>query len=123
MLLRWTSKLADKRKKHVDDIACARVDAEHPFIIALNSVRLSRYTEENGISQWPFAVEATFPIGPLAVPVDRETGKMGEAYQSLRFSIAKRPGVERRAPRTPRSWVANNDRAACRSCRVQPKPA
>ena len=94
MLLRWTSKLADKRKKHVDDIEQARADPAAPFVIAINSCRLGCTPHENGISQWPFAVEATFPIGPLAVPFDRETGASGEAYQSLRFSIAKRPGVE-----------------------------
>jgi type I restriction enzyme S subunit len=94
MLLRWTSKFSDKQAKHADDIAGGRVDASVPFVIAINGCRLSRYPEENGISQWPFAIEATFPIGPLAVPIDRETGKFGEAYQSLRFSIAKRPGVE-----------------------------
>lgn len=97
MLLRWTSQLSDKRKNHVDDIAQGRVAAEHPFVIALNSMRLSRDPRdpiENGISQWPFAVEATFPIGPLAVTVDRVTGKFGTTYQSLRFSVSKRAGVE-----------------------------
>lgn len=94
MLLRWTSKVADKRKKHVEDIAKARVDAATPFVIAINSVRLGYWPEENGISQWPFAAEATFPIGPWAVPIDPKTREMGTAYQSLRFSIAKRPGVE-----------------------------
>lgn len=94
ILLRWTSKLADKRNKHVEDIAKGRASTETPFVIAINSCRLSYMPEENGISQWPFAVEATFPIGPIAVPVDPQTGAFGKAYQSLRFSVAKKPGVD-----------------------------
>ncbi|MBC7767425.1 MAG: hypothetical protein H7124_01420 [Phycisphaerales bacterium] len=94
MLLRWTSKLRDKRKKHLEDIEKGHADAKTPFVIAINSKRLGYFPEENGISQWPFAVEATFPIGPWAVPIDPETKEMGKAYQSLRFSIAKKPGVD-----------------------------
>ncbi|MGH8537563.1 MAG: hypothetical protein ACREXM_14125 [Gammaproteobacteria bacterium] len=55
---------------------------------------MARFPEENGISQWPFAVEAVFPIGPLVVPVNVATGNFGETFQSLRFSIRKREGVE-----------------------------
>lgn len=94
MLLRWTSKIADKQRKHLEDTAAWRVSGKTPFVIAVNSCRLARFPEENGISQWPFAVEAVFPIGPLAVPVNVATGKFGQPYQSLRFSIRKREGVE-----------------------------
>lgn len=94
ILLRWTSKLADKRKKHLDDIAKGAAAADVPFVIAINSRRLGHAPDENGISGWPFAVEATFPIGPLAVPVNAETGEFGESYQSLRFTIPKKPGVD-----------------------------
>jgi len=91
MLLRWTSSLYDKKEKHLEDISRGQADATMPFVIAINSCRLSLHPEAYGITQWPFAVEATFPIGPLAVPVDRSTGKFGETYQSLRFSVNKRP--------------------------------
>lgn len=94
ILLRWTSKLADKRAKHEEHIAKGLADPKLPFVIAINSCRLGYMAEENGISQWPYAVEATFPIGPLAVPIDPQTSEMGEAFQSLRFFVAKQSGVE-----------------------------
>jgi hypothetical protein len=96
MVLRWTSSLSTKSKKHLVDIEKGVVSASEPFVIAINSCRLSSFgrPDEFGISQWPFAVEAVFPIGPLAIPVHRETGEFGEKYQSLRFSINKREGVD-----------------------------
>lgn len=94
ILLRWTAKLADKRAKHEEHISKKLADPALPFVIAINSCRLGWAPEENGISQWPYAVEATFPIGPLAVPIDPETHEMGEAFQSLRFSVPKKPGVD-----------------------------
>lgn len=94
MLLRWTSSLADKRKKHVNDVAKNAASADTPFVIAINSRRLGHFSQEDGISGWPFAVEATFPIGPMAVKVDTETSELGEAFQSTRFSIPKSSGVE-----------------------------
>ncbi len=89
MLLRWTNSLSTKSRKHLDDIKKSHINAKYPFVIAINSCRLSQLPEENGISQWPFAVESVFPIGPLAIPINRETGIAGEMYQSLRFNIHK----------------------------------
>lgn len=94
ILLRWTSSLAAKRKKHIEDIAKDAASAELPFVIAINSRRLGYYSSENGITQWPFAVEATFPVGPMAVKVDPKTSEMGEAFQSHRFTVPKKSGVQ-----------------------------
>lgn len=93
ILLRWTSKLADKRKKHLDDVAKKTASGDVPFVLAINSRRLGYYSNENGISGWPFAVESAFPVGPVAAKVDPETGELGDPYQSHRFSIAKKSGA------------------------------
>ncbi len=93
ILLRWTSKLADKRKKHLADVAKKTASGDVPFVLAINSRRLGYYSNENGISGWPFAVESTFPIGPVAAKVDPETGELGDPYQSHRFSVAKKSGA------------------------------
>jgi type I restriction enzyme S subunit len=93
ILLRWTSSLADKRKKQVDDIAKKNASEDVPYVLAINARRLGYHSTENGITGWPFAVEATFPVGPVAAKIDPETGKLGDPYQSYRFSIPKTSGA------------------------------
>ncbi len=93
MLLRWTAKLSDKAKKHTADIAKGHADPNLPFVIAINSQRLNSVgPEEHGISQWPFAVEATFPVGPLGVTYNTQTSTWGDTHQTLRFNISKASG-------------------------------
>jgi len=89
MLLRWTSSLKAKSDKHRRDMQKPHIDANRPFVIAINSCRLSRMADDFGISQWPFAVEAVFPVGCITVPINRNTGEMGEAFQGQRFTILK----------------------------------
>lgn len=92
ILLRWTNALSTKRAQFDQWLKDGRIDERTPTVIAVNSCRLSRYPEETGITQWPFPCEAVFPIGPLAVQFDIETGKFGQPYQSARFSVTKRNG-------------------------------
>lgn len=95
MLLRWTAKLSDKAKKHAVDVAKGSADPALPFVIAINSHRLNGVgPEEHGISQWPFPVEATFPVGPIGVTYNRETSTWGSVHQTLRFNIAKNNGQQ-----------------------------
>lgn len=91
ILLRWTSSIRDKNLQHQQHVKRGSVAEDVPFVIAINACRLQMpgFSDEVGVSQWPYAVEAVFPIGPLAVPVDRTTGKLGDTYQSVRFSITK----------------------------------
>jgi hypothetical protein len=94
MLLRWTSVLRDKRDvlaRYVDKKIIAATDCT---VIAVNSCRLSDFPgDDNGISQLPFAVEAVFPVGPLAVPITPEGRLAGEAANVPRFSIRKPSGA------------------------------
>lgn len=87
ILLRWTHSIYEKQKKHISDVKKGAVSALHPFVIAINSCRLSRFPDDHGITQWPFAVEAVFPVGPIVVPIDKGAKKCGNAFQSLRFSV------------------------------------
>lgn len=57
-------------------------------MIAINGCRLCGFAiDDRGISQMPFAVEATFPVGPIAVPISREGRIDGEARRVPRYSI------------------------------------
>tara|TARA_R110002051_G_scaffold297604_1_gene364061 strand:+ start:172 stop:975 length:804 start_codon:yes stop_codon:yes gene_type:complete len=94
ILLRWTSAISAKSTKQLLDIEKKAADSDAPFVIALNSCRLSRMREDFGISQWPYAVEAVFPIGPVAVSLNRTTLESSEAYQSQRFAITNKNGAE-----------------------------
>jgi type I restriction enzyme S subunit len=92
MLLRWTAALKEKRNQLERHRKSGLIKDGIPTVIAVNSCRLSLLPEEIGITQLPFAVEAVFPVGPLAVPVNVNTGEFGESYQSVRFSIPSQRG-------------------------------
>lgn len=92
MLLRWTAALKEKREQLERHKKGGYIQDGVPTVIAVNSCRLSWRPEEIGITQLPFAVEAVFPVGPLAVPVNTRTGEFGQSYQSARFSIPSRRG-------------------------------
>lgn len=94
ILLRWTSALRDKRAKlqrYVDDAVILATDST---VIAINGCRTTGGYQDNGITQMPFAVEAVFPVGPLAVQVNRNDGKViGDAYHTARYTIEKPNGA------------------------------
>ncbi|HME86040.1 MAG TPA: hypothetical protein VKG91_16225 [Roseiarcus sp.] len=97
--LRWTAafkekwdKLSDYRRKQI----VAEGDA---YVIAIHGGQLGALPLDHGISRYPLALETVFPIGPLAIPVDRETGKIGKSVTSERFSIQNANGSP--VPTTP----------------------
>ena len=64
-------------------------------VIAVNSCRLSDFAfEDLGISQLPFAVEAVFPVGPIAVPITPDGQPAGEAVRTPRHAIRKPNGSD-----------------------------
>ena len=107
--LRWTSAIADKKQKLDGFKADERVgegylkkglvELHEPYIIALSSCRLGSIPLllTNGISQLPFAVEAVFPVGPLQVTINTDTGQMVNIGPSLRASI-KKPSNDAEVP-------------------------
>jgi hypothetical protein len=95
MLLRWTAALKEKRDRLAHYIERGIVAATDPAVIAINGCRLCDFAiDDHGISQMPFAVEATFPVGPIAVPISRDGRIDGEARRIPRYSIQKANGAE-----------------------------
>jgi hypothetical protein len=94
ILLRWTSALRDKRAKlqsYVEDAVIANTECT---VIAINGCRTTGLGYDNGITQLPFAVEAVFPVGPLAVRVDPNSGRIvGDAFHTARYIIEKPNGT------------------------------
>jgi hypothetical protein len=82
MLLRWTSAIKEKSEKLIGIpenpetgyLTKGLVAADDSYVIAVNGRLLrSNFPQLEGISQFPFAVEATFSVGPYAVTINRET--------------------------------------------------
>jgi type I restriction enzyme S subunit len=94
MLLRWTAALKDKRDKlkcYVERNIIAPTDCA---VIAVNSCRLSDFAlDDLGISQLSFAIEAVFPVGPIAVPISQGRPD-GEAIRIPRYVIQKPNGTD-----------------------------
>ena len=80
MLLRWTSAIKEKSEKLLGGqcragyLAKGIVGPGDSYVIAVNGRRLrGAFASLNGISQFPFAVEAAFAIGPYQLHIDRES--------------------------------------------------
>jgi type I restriction enzyme S subunit len=95
ILLRWTSALRDKRAKLQRYVADAVIPNTEATVIAVNGCRTTGLGyQDNGITQLPFAVEAVFPVGPLAVRVNRNDGRVvGDGFHTARFTIEKPNGA------------------------------
>jgi hypothetical protein len=92
-LLRWTSVLRDKREKLEFYRHQHIINDGDRTVIAVNSCRLQDYAPNDlGSSRWPFAVEAVFPIGPIAFPVIPGGKPDGEAINVPRHVIQKPNG-------------------------------
>lgn len=102
-LLRWTAAIKEKAAKLLGDPrsgsagyrARGLVTEEDAYVIAVNG-RLLRgpcFASITGISQFPFAAEAVFAIGPYAIEIDRETLKTVGAGHQHRPVIKKPSGA------------------------------
>ncbi len=103
ILLRWTSGIKEKTEKLVGTangklkgyLRTRVVSESDIYVIAVNGCQLRHgpFPALNGISQFPYALEAVFPIGPYQLTIDRTTQKcVGVGYQE-RFSIPKPNGA------------------------------
>ena len=94
-LLRWTAALKEKREKFQRYVENRIILATDPTVIAINGCRLADWSvDDDGISRMPLAVEATFPVGPIAVPISRDGRVDGEARRIPRYSIENANGAE-----------------------------
>ncbi len=91
IILRWTSAIKEKAEKLIGKIdgtkgyICKGIVApEDAYVIAINGRQLRNgpFSALYGISQFPFAVEAVFAIGPYQININRDTLKQtGSEYQ------------------------------------------
>lgn len=87
ILLRWTAAIKEKFRKYGGYREKGIVSAGEPYIIAVNSFLLGSQGF-HGVSQYPHAVEAVFPVGPLQITIDRETLKQtGQGHQYRPFVL------------------------------------
>lgn len=110
LLLRWTASLKEKAEKllgSVDRRNGDRVPGYRDkgivregdvYVVAVNGRLLRGFggviPELNGISQYPFAVEATLAVGPLQIRIDRTTlEELGSGHQH-RTRVRKPSGAE-----------------------------
>lgn len=104
ILLRWTAAIKEKAEKLLGNdrglrgyLAAGVVAADDAYVIAIIPRLLRGYDGAfdciDGISQFPFAVEATFAIGPLQVRINRETLEASEPEHQRRMLIPKPKGL------------------------------
>lgn len=98
ILLRWTAAIKEKAEKLNRYLESRLVKPEDAYVIAVNGRLLrgfgGRFPEPHGISQFPFAVEATFSVGPFGIKIDPKTLKsVGSGHQDRPF-IAKSNGAQ-----------------------------
>jgi hypothetical protein len=95
ILLRWTAAFKEKYEKLQAYRAKGIVRANHAYVIAINGSQLnggSGIPLIHGISRLPLPVETVYPAGPLGVPIDPNTGEMGEAAVTPRYSLVNANG-------------------------------
>lgn len=90
LLLRWTGAFKEKARKFCDYKTKGVVAPSDICVIAIDGSQLSKMPTTHGIPQVPFIVETVFPIGPLAIEVNRETGKLGSATHTVQRMIETR---------------------------------
>lgn len=101
ILLRWTAAIKEKAEKLLGSdrkpgyLAKGVVGASDAYVIAVNGRQL-RYTFAtlHGISQFPFAVEAVFGVGPYQFHIDRKTLDVVDRDYQRRLTVPKPSGAE-----------------------------
>lgn len=86
LLLRWTSAIKEKAEKLIGNkqkqikgyLEKQIVNPEDAYVIVVNGCQLRNgpFESLNGISHFPLAAEAVFPIGPMQITLEKETGKV-----------------------------------------------
>ncbi|MCD4735705.1 MAG: hypothetical protein K8R53_06645 [Bacteroidales bacterium] len=100
ILLRWTAAIKEKAEKLIGNdegtitgyLKKGIVASNEAYVIAVNGCQLRNgpFPALYGISQFPFAVEAVFPIGPIQLRINKETGKaVDQGHQHRPYVINK----------------------------------
>jgi hypothetical protein len=72
------------------------VASNEAYVIAVNGCQLRNgpFSALSGISQFPFAAEAVFPIGPIQLKINRENGKVVDRGHQHRPYIINRNNAQ-----------------------------
>ncbi|MEJ1117075.1 hypothetical protein V9K92_01110 [Phyllobacterium sp. CCNWLW109] len=104
ILLRWTAAIKQKAEVLLGNpaqqingyLTNGIVGTEDCYVIAVNARLLRGFDgmsgELLGISQFPFAVEATLAVGPIQVSIDRNTLESSQPKHQQRYVLHKRVG-------------------------------
>lgn len=103
ILLRWTSAIKEKAEKLLGSpnrnakgyLASGIVSAHDSYVIAVNGCRLRHgpFSALFGISQFPFAAEAVFPIGPYQLRINTDSFTVVARGHQVRLHIEKPSGA------------------------------
>jgi hypothetical protein len=93
VLLRWTAAIKAKWEKLNVYREKKIVGENDAYVIAINGCQLGAFALHHGVSRYPYAVEAVYALGPVAIPVDKETGNFGKAFVTGRPSIETAKGA------------------------------
>lgn len=102
ILLRWTSAIKEKTDRLVGSAHGRRgyletgvVAPEDAYVIAVNGCRLRHgpFPALTGISQFPYAAEALFPIGPYQLQIDRVSLQIVDRGHQHRVAVRKPSGA------------------------------
>jgi type I restriction enzyme S subunit len=93
VLLRWTAAIKAKWEKLEKYREKKIVGDKDAYVIAVNGCQLGAFALNHGVSRYPYAVEAVYALGPVAIPIDKVTGRIGNAYVTERASIATAKGA------------------------------
>ena len=101
-MLRWTSAITAKAEgllgssdgKKPGYLQAGLVSPDDIYVIAVNGCQMRHgpFPSLHGISQFPYAAEAVFPIGPYQIQIDRETLKTVGSGHQHRLAIKKPNG-------------------------------
>lgn len=104
ILLRWTAAIKEKSEKLIGNldgsvkgyIQSGVVSSSDAYVIAINGCQLRNgpFSSLMGISQFPFAVEAVFPVGPLQLKINRDTHEVVEQRHQHRPNIINRNNAQ-----------------------------
>lgn len=93
VLLRWTAAIKEKWEKFNLYRQKGIVGENDAYVIAINGCQLGAFPIDHGISGYPFVVEAVYGLGPVAIEIDRATGRHGKPFVSPRRSIRTAKGA------------------------------
>lgn len=95
--LRWTTAIVSKVRKLLGQadkgvpgyLAAGLVKPHEPYVIVVNANLLSAWSPMSltGVSQFPYAVEVCFGVGPLAARINRFSGELVWSGRQQRLRI------------------------------------